>query len=67
MLRYVCAYFQGVAVVHSLTLGPLSPLMARMVYTVFFWLVALTVGTLITLSIARIYLIIKVSDCFRHP
>ena len=54
------AYFQCAGVVYSLTFGHLSPLMARVVYAIFFWLVALTEGTVVTLSLARIYLILKV-------
>ena len=40
--------------------GPLSSSVAKFVYVAFLWLAALVKGTLVALSLARIYLILKV-------
>ena len=42
-----------------LTFGSLSPLIATVAHAILFWLVVITQGTFIALSIVRIYLILK--------
>ena len=52
--------FQCVGGLSYLAFGPLLSSMAKIVYVAFLWLAALAKGTLVALSLARIYLILKV-------
>ena len=52
--------FQCVGGLSYLAFGPLSSSVAKFVYVAFLWLAALAKGTLVALSLARIYLILKV-------